>query len=215
VWEQLLQSAWLLNDFTVLRNEGDRALRMFPEQAMLYLYRGTGLLYGHRPAEALTVFQQGYFFAGMNDSLAATFCHGMARAHELLQESSKAAENYRKSAAKSALTPIMVADQFRFAVTWGSKSQTETLNRAIQTGKGSGDPLWMIAELWSILARGGGAPEVVVPLNMLITKYPDHFRLNEHAASMFVHLAMPQEALRAWDRAEKLSRGNLLKPIAD
>lgn len=215
VWEQLLHSAWLLNDFGVLRTEGDRALTMFPDQAMLYLYRGMGLLYGERPVEALAVFQQGYYFAGFNDSVAATFMHGVARAQEVIGEASKAAESYRKASAKGAMSASMVADQLRFAVTWGYKDQIESLNRAVMAGKGKGDPMWMVAELWSVLARGGGAGEVTIPLNMLLTRYPDHFLVHEHATFIFLHLTMKEEAHRTWQRAQTLSKGNLMKPVTD
>ncbi len=209
VWEQLLNCAWIMRDYVSLREDGEKALRIFPEQSLLYLYHGTGLLYGEKPEDALVTFRQGIYFAGLNDSISAALEHGMARVYELEHKAPKAEEYYQRALKKGYVSNAMAADQLRFAVTWSYKEQLQQLN-ALISSRPSGDPMLLICDLWNRLQKGG-RNEVEAPLRMLTEKYPGHYLVMEHATDIYIHVGMKDEAAQTWVNALKLSKGNLLK----
>jgi predicted Zn-dependent protease len=206
VWEQLLRCAWHANNFTSLRKDGERALEAYPAQALIYLFRGMGLLYGDQPEEALVVFGQGRFFTGFNDTLEAGMIHGMARAYELLGKPEKALEHYQKAAKKGHLGSSMVADQCRFAVTWSEKQYLNELELMIRNQFQAGDPVGNLCNIWLMVAHD---PENGLrQLQSHTAQHSDNYLVMEHAAAMYSYLEREQEAEAAVEAARRLSTGN-------
>ena len=210
VWEQLLRCAWLVYDFDALRTQGARALSIFPEQSLLYLFHGMGQLYGNNLSGALVTFEQGRFFVVMNDTLEYELQHAMARAMELSGRPAQAREIYRKTLRQGLLKPYMVADHYRYAVLWSDAEHLENLRMSPAVRNALTPSLHAVCQVWINLAgnRERGADQI----QQLVSQYPEHYLVMEHVADMYHHLEKGVETEKAREKARDLSNGNNLWP---
>jgi tetratricopeptide (TPR) repeat protein len=211
VWEQLLRCAWLVSDFGVLRSQGERALNIFPDHALLYLFHGMGQLYGNDPDKALVTFEQGRFFQIMGDTIEADFLHGMARAYEISGKPERAGEFYRQALRSEGISYTMLAEQFRYAVLWSDGEHLELVRRraSVMLGRtASLPPMWRICEIWGLVRQD--SVTAVARLQKLLEEYPAHYHVMEHASDIFGHLGMEAKASHATETAMRLSNGNML-----
>ena len=73
VWEQLLFVESELNDFNAMASEGERAIRLFPQQPLLYLFAGAGRFQQKDYKTAADHFEKGVKFTVANDKLLEQF----------------------------------------------------------------------------------------------------------------------------------------------
>ncbi len=206
VWEKLLHCALMLNDFQTLRDAGTKALRIFPDQAVLYLYYGTGLYYGNQHEASLTSLKQGYFFTGLNDSLAANFLYAMARSYEAVKETDKAADHYHRAHSAGLASAIFLSDYIRFATENGMQEKIRSLEQALQS-KSESDPLIQVAKLWLGIEKNTSL-EITNGLTKITATFPDRYAVMEQAGFLFRKVGQKEKAQEVWKKAISLSSGN-------
>jgi tetratricopeptide (TPR) repeat protein len=207
VWEQLLQCAFVLHDYTTLVQEGARAFRIFPDRALMALYYGTGLLYGNQTDDALKTLRQGQFFVGFNDTLDAAYLHAMARCYEANGEMERAWEYYRKANSKYPASGVIASDYQRIKLIHSAHDHPGGAYSVPWLDPGS-DPLKQIAGLWSRLG-GPSADQVGNDLKKIVDAHPDDYQVMELSGALYSWLGMPDEARKVWSRGIILSKGNL------
>lgn len=96
VWELLLFTDINLNDFTALEKDAERALSLFPEQPLPYLFSGLALLQREAHADALKRFETGRKLVVGNDRLLAEFYSYMGEAQDKLGNHAASDQAYDK-----------------------------------------------------------------------------------------------------------------------
>ena len=92
VWEQILQLDLQLSEYNHLVEYGKRAIELFPEQPLPYLFTGIGFMQLKQYPEALKILKSGENLVVDNSDLQAQFCmyqgdilHSMKRDEEAFQ----------------------------------------------------------------------------------------------------------------------------------
>ncbi|HRZ49757.1 MAG TPA: hypothetical protein P5338_10220, partial [Bacteroidales bacterium] len=182
VWEQLLMCANALNDFTVLSEEGIRGTEQFPDQAMLYLYYGKGLLYKGRIDEARKTLSRGYLFTGFNDTLSQRFLQAMANAALYALDFSKGDEYFSKGMGKGNVTSWFLCDYMRFMVLSGRKEKMQAvMDRA--ASQPETDPWKQLLLLWH-QAGSGNTTAVKGGIETLMNTFGHLFYVMESAGHL-------------------------------
>ncbi|MFO7723817.1 MAG: tetratricopeptide repeat protein [Bacteroidales bacterium] len=206
VWEQLLDCAMIINDFTTLTHYGERALRYFPEQARLYLWHGEGLFHMERYAEALEVFRKGYFFTGFSDSLSCALLHAMARSNQQLGDMAKAGEHYQRALEKGFITPALLADYAAFVAVEKQNGKISLLKEALAKKNGE-HPLEKLAAFW-IQRMENEHAEISGDLSGMMEAYSASYPFLLRAGFLWQELGNKSAARDAWEKALRLSNGD-------
>ncbi len=208
VWEQLLICANALNNFEVMAKEGERAIAQFPDQALLYLFFGRGLLYGNKPEDALKAFSRGYLFAGFNDTLAVIFLQSVAVSATYAGDLQRGDEYFEKGLAKGNPTSWLLADYMRFIAQSGRKENLQRVLKAA-AGKPEGDPWMKLFMLWQQVAEGSPASNLSVVEDLLKNNSSD-FYVMEAAMALCSAAGRVEMAETCRQKALASSRGALL-----
>lgn len=209
VWEQLLNAAFRLNDFTTMRIQGAKALRLFPDQAPLYLMHGIGLLYGSEYQIAIEILNRGYFFTGFSDTISSEILHLMARAYELNGDGVKAADHYKRAVAKDFGGASLLADQVRFFALHQQQKSTDGSVDMVMYANDSA-PLIKMASLWKMATRKTDASALTLDLSTLLQTAGDYYLMLEHAGDLYEYLGMKDEAKKVRQQALLVSKGNIM-----
>jgi tetratricopeptide (TPR) repeat protein len=96
VWEQLLFTNSELRDNNALFEESTRAIALFPEQPIPYLFAGGALYEKKEWNECIRVLEQGAYFVVGNDRLLAQFYAYLGDAYNQVDKTEKSDEAYDK-----------------------------------------------------------------------------------------------------------------------
>lgn len=94
VWEQLLFTESELQDNTSLLHESKRAIELFPEQPIPYLFAGGSLYEKKEWEECISVLERGAYFVVSNDRLLAQFYAYLGDAYYQVEEIEKSDASY-------------------------------------------------------------------------------------------------------------------------
>lgn len=205
VWEQLLMCADAINDFTLLAKEGTRGVEQFPDQAMLYLYYGKGLLYTGQIGEAEKILSRGYLFTGFNDTLSQRFLQTMGNAALYAQDYSKAEEHFSKGMKKGSPTSWFLSDYMRFMVISGKKEKVQSVLEASAV-KPQNDPWKQLLLLWHQESSGKTA-EIKEGVEALLTNFSNHFYVMESAGALCQNAGLTELAALCRQKALAASNG--------
>jgi tetratricopeptide (TPR) repeat protein len=94
IWEQLLFTESELNDLDALINESSKAIELFPEQPLPYLFLG-GTYYQKKEWElCVEILNQGLYYVVNNDLMKAQFYAYLGDAYNQLKDNEKSDEAY-------------------------------------------------------------------------------------------------------------------------
>lgn len=96
IWEGLLRVYAELEDYSAMSETGTRALELFPEQPVLYLFKGVALFQLGKYDECIDIFERGTKFIVENDPLLAQFYMYIGDAHHRLKNIAASDEAYDK-----------------------------------------------------------------------------------------------------------------------
>ena len=100
VWEELLRLELQLSEYQVVYDHSKKAIELFPEQSVLYLFNGLGSIQIKKYEEAIKVMETGLKLVVNNDDLISQFYMYIGDAWHSLknpEESDKAYENSLKA----------------------------------------------------------------------------------------------------------------------
>lgn len=205
VWEQLLMCADALNDFTLLVQEGIRGVDQFPDQAVLYLYYGKGLLYTGRTEDARKFLARGYLFAGFNDTLSQRFLQIMANAAMMGKLYDQAADYFSKGMMKGVPTSWFLCDYMRFFAISGRKDKVQSV-MDVAAAKPQTDPWKQLLLLWHPMAQRTTG-EVKEGVETLITNFGHNFYVMESAGALCQNAGLTELAIVCRQKALAASNG--------
>jgi Tfp pilus assembly protein PilF len=96
IWEELLFAENTMDQYDSLIMHGERAIYLFEDQPMPYLYAGIGYLQEKNYTKALNTMDKGFKYAE-NKNIYLQYCIFMAEAYNGLQNRTKAFEYYEKA----------------------------------------------------------------------------------------------------------------------
>jgi tetratricopeptide (TPR) repeat protein len=216
VWEQLLFTESELNNTDSLLQSSIKAIELFPEQPIPYLFAGSAHYLKKNWAECVSVLEEGLFYVVNNDLLLEQIYAYLGDAYNQL-------ENYRKSdeAYEKALTINPNNDYVLNNYAYYLSLREENLEKAAQMAKLSVDLKpgsanldtygWVLYKMenydeaakWIEKAMNSGGDENPVIL--------------EHYGDVLWHLGRKQEAGQWWDKALDAGKGSefLEKKVED
>jgi tetratricopeptide (TPR) repeat protein len=96
VWEQLLFTESELRDNEALYQESMRAIELFPEQPIPYLFAGGTLYEQKKWEECIRILERGAYYVVNNDRLLAQFYAYLGDAYNQVEDSEKSDASYDK-----------------------------------------------------------------------------------------------------------------------
>ncbi len=97
VWEQLLYLDVNLADDSMLLVHSKKAMELFPEQAMPYLFYGSSLIRKTNYAEGVDVLKQGVYYVADNKEVQSQFYTYLGDAYNQLKKYPESDESYDKA----------------------------------------------------------------------------------------------------------------------
>jgi tetratricopeptide (TPR) repeat protein len=97
VWQELLRLDVVLEKYDHLIDYGQRAIDLFPDQAIPYLFTGIGFFQKKRYEEALKSFKGGIKLVAGNDDLEAEFYMYLGDTYHSLKDTAESDKAYEKS----------------------------------------------------------------------------------------------------------------------
>jgi Tfp pilus assembly protein PilF len=96
IWEQLLFTENIINQYDSLLYYGEKAVYLFDDQPLPYLYTGIAYLQKKEYALAVKNLEKGFKYAG-NKEISLQYCIFLAEAYNGLQDHDKSFEYYEKA----------------------------------------------------------------------------------------------------------------------
>ena len=97
VWEELLRLELQLSDYQALYDHGKKAIELFPEQSVVYLFTGLGAMQLKKYEEAVHILDLGVRMVVNNDDLIAQFYMYMGDCWHSLKNTTESDQAYEKS----------------------------------------------------------------------------------------------------------------------
>jgi Tfp pilus assembly protein PilF len=97
VWQEMLRLDVLLEKYDHLAAYGERAIELFPDQPILYLFTGLGYFQQKKYIEAVKSFKSGAKLVVNNDELEAEFYMYLGDAYHSLKDTAESDNAYQKS----------------------------------------------------------------------------------------------------------------------
>jgi tetratricopeptide (TPR) repeat protein len=208
VWEQLLYCADASNDFITLTTEGEKAVRLFPDQGWLYLYYSNGLMQNNKIPEASKAYSRGILFAGFNDTLTAALNHGLGCAYWYSGDREKGFEYLKKSVAKGIYNAQILTSYARMMAQVGEQREM-TGFLAMAQKISSDDPFKPLISLWNSRMEN---PDFVINtvVESLMKEYNQGFAVMQEAAELCKWCGQKELARQCLRNALAVSKGAYL-----
>ena len=217
VWEQVLRLDLKLEDYGHLVTYGKRAIELFPEQPLPFLFTGLGYLQLKKHEDALKLFGSGEKLVVDDNELQANFCMYEGDAYHALKNEKEAFKYYEKSIQLKddnayvlnnyAYYLSLLGTDLGKAEKMAKKAVTlEPLNASFQDTYG-----WVLFKV----EKYGEAGEWI--LKAIQNKEEPSAEVLEHYGDVLYKLGKESQALEYWIKAKQKGPGSELldKKIAD
>jgi len=207
VWEQLLIVQSELSDFTAMMNEGERAIALFPQQPLLYLFAGAGRFQAKDYEEAARHFSNGIKFTVGNDKLLEQFYSYSGDTYFQIGDHKASDEAYEK-ALKINPNNSLVLNNYAYYLSL----RNENLEKAEEMAKKATelDPEnssnqdtygWVLFQL-------GKYEEAKLWIARSLENEDESAVVVEHYGDVLWMLGDKKEAVKYWEKALKLGEGS-------
>lgn len=217
VWEQLLFVESELQDFPAMSSEAKRAIDLFPEQPMLYLFAGAAAFQMKDFQSAAQNFEMGVNFTAGNDKLLEQFYSYLGDTYFQLKDNEKSDAAYEK-ALKIDPANALVLNNYAYYLSLRNEKldKAELMSRkAVELDPGNGSNMdtygWVLykegkyddAKEWIGKALESGEDNSAVVL--------------EHYGDVMWQLGDRKEAQKYWEKAQRAGTGSglLEKKVRD
>ena len=216
IWEQLLFVEAELGDNPAMISESKRALELFPDQPMLYMFAGASSFQLKDYESAARYFKNGANFVVFNDKMLAQFYSYLGDTYFQLKDHEKSDEAYEK-VLKIEPDNVLVLNNYAYYLSLRGvnlEKAEQMAKRAVELEPANSSYLdtygWVLfklgrykeAEEWIDKALQGGEESAVVI---------------EHYGDVLWKLNEKKEAVNYWEKARKAGEGSefLEKKVQD
>ena len=207
VWEQLLFVESELNDNQAMANLSKRALALFPDQPMLYLFAGASnfILKDYMTAEKY--FRMGVNFVVGNDQMRAQFYTYLGDTYFRLNDHEKSDEAYEK-VLKIEPDNELVLNNYAYYLSL----RGENLEKAEQMSKRAvelvpGNSSYLDTYGW-VLFKMGNFKEAGSWIKKAMEAGEESAVVLEHYGDVLWKLDDKREAVKYWEKADKAGEGS-------
>ena len=216
VWEQLLYVESELGNNQAIGNESKRALELFPDQPMLYLFAGSSSFQLKDFESAAKYFKSGVNFVVDNDKMLAQFYSYLGDTYFQLKDNKQSDDAYEK-ALKIEPSNALVLNNYAYYLSLRNVNldkAEEMAKKAVELDPGNGSNQdtygWVLFKLdryeeakgWVEKAMQTGEGSAVVL---------------EHYGDILWKLGSNKDAVKYWEKASKAGEGSefLQKKVQD
>jgi tetratricopeptide (TPR) repeat protein len=210
VWEELLRIELQLNDFTAVKEHSTKAMELFPEQPVLYLFFGLSSIQLKKYEEAIKVLDRGVNLVVNNDNLVSQFYMYTGDAWHALknpEESDKAYENSLK--AKDDNPYVLNNYAYYLSLRGKDLEKAEKMAKkatVLDTANGSFEDTYG----WVLFKLGHYREAQIWVEKALKDKDGSSSEVLEHYGDIQYKLGDPEKALEYWNKAKAKGEGSEL-----
>jgi len=216
VWEQLLFVESELGEFKAMANESSRAIELFPQQPLLYLFSGVANFQLKNYELASEHLETGVNFVIGNDQMKAQFYSYLGDAYNELEDFDKSDESYDKSLELDPDNSI-VLNNYAYYLSLRNQNLEkagEMAGRAIELDPDNGANQDTYG--W-VLYKMGRYEEAKKWIGKAVENRDASAVVLEHYGDVLYKLGDKREAVKYWEKAIKKGEGSefLEKKIRD
>jgi len=210
VWEELLRLELQLSEYTAVYDNSKKAIELFPEQSVLYLFNGLGAIQIKKYEEAVKVLELGVKLVVNNDDLISQFYMYLGDAWHSLkkpEESDKAYENSLK--AKDNNPYVLNNYAYYLSVRGINLDKAEKMaKKAIEldTANSSFEDTygWVLYKLGKISDARKWIAKALADKDSVSSEVLEHY------GDVLYRLGEPEKALEYWNKAKAKGEGSEL-----
>ena len=204
IWQQIVLLDAELNQTDSLLRHSDRALALFPNQPILYLYNGTALLVRKDYAKAARSLEYGRKLVADEPDVRWRFDGQLGDAYDYLKQYDKSAAAYDAALAVQPDNPEVLNNYaYHLAVRGQQLEKARTMSeRLIKLQPNVAN--YLDTHAWVLYKLGEYEPARGF-LERALKDRPDPDVL-EHYGDVLWRLGRPDDALQQWQRARQLQR---------
>ncbi|MCK9399360.1 MAG: tetratricopeptide repeat protein [Bacteroidales bacterium] len=207
VWEQLLYVESELNDNQAIVSESKRALELFPEQPMLYLFAGAANFQLKDFEAAVKYFKNGVNFVVGNDKMLAQFYSYLGDTYFQLKDHQHSDEAYEK-ALKIEPSNALVLNNYAYYLSLRNvdlDKAEQMAKKAVELDPGNGSNQDTYG--W-VLFRLGRYEEAKEWIEKAIQTGEESAVVLEHYGDVMWKLGNKKDAVKYWEKAGKAGEGS-------
>ncbi len=202
VWEQLIRIEAEKENYANLAGLSARALALFPEQPLPFLFRGMALFQLKNYRDAATVLRQGASLVVDNDELEHTFYSMLGDTWNELKEYAKSDEAYEKSLRIKPEDPYVLNNYSYYL-----SLRSEKLERAEQMARKAnelspGNPSYLDTHAWVLYKMNRLEDAEKRMLEALEKGGNNNPVILEHYGDILYKKGMTDKALEYWQKAK-------------
>jgi tetratricopeptide (TPR) repeat protein len=216
VWEQLLYVESELNNNLAIKDESKRALDLFPEQPMLYLFAGSASFQTKDFESAAKYFKTGLNFVTDNDKMLAQFYSYLGDTYFQLKDNKQSDDAYDK-ALKIEPSNALVLNNYAYYLSLRNTDldkAEQMAKKAVELDSANGSNQDTYGWVLFKLGRYDGAKDWV---EKAMQSGESSAVVLEHYGDILWKLGNNKEAVKYWEKAEKAGEGSefLQKKVQD
>jgi len=217
VWEELLRIELQLNDFSKVYEHGSKAIELFPEQPVIYLFSGLSAVQLKKYEDAIKVLDRGVNLVVNNDNLVAQFYMYSGDAWHALKNPEESDKAYESSLKAKEDNPY-VLNNYAYYLSLRGKDLEKAEKMAkkateLDTANGSFEDTYG----WVLYKLGRYREAKIWIEKALKDKDGANSEVLEHYGDVQYKLGEPEKALEYWNKAKAKGEGSelLKKKIAE
>jgi len=210
IWKQLLRIEYQLRDFEALLEESEEAIELFPNQALLYLFKGIANINLEKHQEALEALNDGVNRVVQDDELLGQFYSNLGDTYHTKKDTTASDQAYDK-ALEADSENIYVLNNYSYYLSLRS----EELKRAKEMSKKANtiapnNVAFQDTYGW-ILYQLGNYSKAKIWLEKSIENGGDkNSVILEHYGDLLFKLGKKEKALEYWEKAKVNGKGSEL-----
>jgi tetratricopeptide (TPR) repeat protein len=216
VWEQMLFVESELGDNQAMADESKRALQMFPDQPMLYLFAGAASFQLKNFEDAAKYFRTGANFVVGNDKMLAQFYSYLGDSYFQLKDHEKSDEAYEK-VLKIEPDNVLVLNNYAYYLSLRNRDLDRAEKMSKRTLELEPDNSSYLDTYGWILFKLGRYKEAEEWIKKAMEKGEQSAVVIEHYGDVLWKLGDNKEAVKYWEKALKAGQGSefLEKKVQD
>ena len=216
IWEQLLFVESELRDNQAMADESKRALELFPDQPLLYLFAGAASFQMKDYEAAAKYFKNGVNFVVFNDQLMTQFYSYLGDTYFQLKDHEKSDEAYEK-VLKIEPDNVLVLNNYAYYLSLRNVNLDKAETMAKKAVELEPDNSSYLDTYGWVLFRLGKYEDAKEWIEKAIEKGEESAVVIEHYGDVLWKLNDKKEAVKYWEKALKAGEGSewLEKKVQD
>lgn len=210
IWEQLLILNSQLNDYVSLLEESEKALEYFPNQPVVYYFKGLALYSLKRDSDAVPVLTQGADMVINNDPLRLQFYNVLAESCNRMKEYSCSDANMEKALQLDPQNlPLLNNYAYYLSLRGENLDKAEKMSR-ITIEVENRNATYLDTFAWILFRQKKYDKALEYIMEAIKCGGNSNAVINEHYGDILFKTGNTEEAVVQWEKAATLGKGSTL-----